>query len=543
MNMRKGLFGTAAVLMLSAASWGATWSQPASSATPYDWNVDANWGGAAFPNGEGADAAIALDVTGSSTLTVNLRQDISVGSLALGDTGTGTDRPVTVGNLTGEAFKLTFDVASGNATLTGQGAGNTISAGVVLADNLAISNSSVLALSGGVSGGGSIVKNGTGTLNLYLSNNFTGGFTLNEGAVAGQNNTMAVFGTGRLTLNGGSIYHSQSNGSSLSNKVTIGGNVSIGGSNTAITFNAGTASDAFVLNAANPVVNWGMTDATKISNINAQISEATAGNGVTFTGSSTNGTNTRVKYSGTVANTYTGTTTVESIRLSLEKTTASHVAIPGNLVIGGHATKQAEVLITQGTGATNAIADTATVTVLAKGTFNLNGKSETVSAVNLTGGKLIGKGTLTAPVTAVGGTIVPGGTGAGTLNIAGALSLDADSVLNFELNGTDMTVGSNVNDLTGGVTDLTLAGTLNVAELGSFAAAKSGDAWRLIDYSGSLSGSGLTLQTAPTLGEGLRFEVDTTTAGQVNLVVVPEPATMTLLVLGGGLALLRRRRA
>lgn len=134
-----------------------------------------------------------------------------------------------------------------------------------------------------------------------------------------------------------------------------------------------------------------------------------------------------------------------------------------------------------------------------------------------------------------GGTLAPGD-GPGTLSIiasgGGGLILNNTSVLAFEL-GTPGIVGSGVNDLIEVDGNLTLDGVLDVTALTGFGSG----AFRLINYTGNLIDNGL-LTGSPLLA------IDTSTPGQVNLLIVPEPSTALLFALGvAGLARIRRRTA
>jgi hypothetical protein len=179
------------------------------------------------------------------------------------------------------------------------------------------------------------------------------------------------------------------------------------------------------------------------------------------------------------------------------------------------------------------------------GAMMVNGALGSGSVV-LNGATLSGAGTIAGAVSSVGGTIAPGNS-PDTLTLSSSLTLDSASVLSFELNGGDITIGSLVNDLITGVTSLTLDGTLNVSETvsGSFLSAQAGDTWRLINYApGNLSDNALELGAMPALPAGLAFALDTETPGEVNLTVtaVPEPASMALVVAGGFLMTIGRRR-
>jgi hypothetical protein len=118
--------------------------------------------------------------------------------------------------------------------------------------------------------------------------------------------------------------------------------------------------------------------------------------------------------------------------------------------------------------------------------------------------------------------------------------------MSYELVGNNTTVGGGINDLTTVGGNLTLDGTLNVAEIGAgtFLSAIAGDKWRIFNYSGSLTDNGLSLGSMPTLSDGLNFQVDTGTSGQVNLLIgaIPEPNVVSLLLAGLGLLMSRRAR-
>jgi fibronectin-binding autotransporter adhesin len=188
------------------------------------------------------------------------------------------------------------------------------------------------------------------------------------------------------------------------------------------------------------------------------------------------------------------------------------------------------------TGATNVQA----------GTLIVNGTLAAGSAVTVaSGATLAGSGTIGGAVSILGGGIVAPGTSPGTLTVANTFALADESVLNFELNAANTTVGGGINDLVTGVTNLTLDGILNITGSGDWTSIADNTVWRLFNYSGTLVDNGLVLGSTPTLAAGQSFQIDTTTSGQVNIIVVPEPSA-AVLGLGGvailGLAARGRRR-
>ena len=69
--------------------------------------------------------------------------------------------------------------------------------------------------------------------------------------------------------------------------------------------------------------------------------------------------------------------------------------------------------------------------------------------------------------------------------------------------------------------NLTLGGTLDLNDAGGLTTG----VYRLVTYNGALTYNGMMIGTTPT---GNPYIVDTNTAGQVNLIVVPLPSTIAI---------------
>jgi fibronectin-binding autotransporter adhesin len=210
-----------------------------------------------------------------------------------------------------------------------------------------------------------------------------------------------------------------------------------------------------------------------------------------------------------------------------------------------------------------AIAGSSGLQKLGVGTLVLSGSNSFSGATDITAGLLAvngsiagaanvaanailgGSGSVGGLVSVAAGGILAPGNSPGTLALSSGLVLDPASILQFELNATDTTVGGGINDLVNVTGDLTLGGTLDVTGIGDFTTALNTSAWRLFNYTGGSFSGSLTLGSTPDLGGGRTFAIDTATPGEVNLVVVPEPSA--LLLAGVGIAaavrLARRRLA
>ena len=111
-----------------------------------------------------------------------------------------------------------------------------------------------------------------------------------------------------------------------------------------------------------------------------------------------------------------------------------------------------------------------------------------------------------------GGILSPGNSGAGTLSV-GSLVLNSGSFSNFDLS-TPGVVGG-VNDLVAVTGNLTLAGTLNIADAGGFGTG----VYRLFNYGGVLSNNVMTIGTVPNGVSPGGLTIQTSVANQINLVV------------------------
>ena len=195
-------------LPLASSAFGQTWV-PATGAG-VAWNDDANWSAVPFPDAIGASASLNNNITGN--VSINLNEDIILGSMILGDS-----TPTTAGSNNFNTFtintgtpggSLIFDVTgTGTATLTRQQVGtnsttynntvDVINASVVLNDNLKVDigpnnfNGGITFQTGVISGAGGIIRSATAStgansfLRLYnTSNTYTGDTVVENGILA-----------------------------------------------------------------------------------------------------------------------------------------------------------------------------------------------------------------------------------------------------------------------------------------------------------------------------------------------------------------------
>jgi MYXO-CTERM domain-containing protein len=395
----------------------------------------ANWG--ANQGSAGLDAAFAdvdtatfdnTALTAGSSATVTLDGAApSLKSIAFNTTGGG----YTLATGTGGA--LTFAADAGSASLTATAGTHTVSVGATLASNLAVAVAAdSLAVTGVLTGTGSLAKSGAGLLTLSGANTFSGGATVDAGTLALGH--ASALGTAAATVNGGTL---DLGGFTVTNAVTLTGGVLSNGtlSNSTLAVAAGTVS--------------------------ANLAGSTA---VTKTGT---GTATLA-----VANTYTGATAVSNGTLALGDvaalgTSTVTVAAGATLDLAGLNATGATLLLDGGTIA-NASAYTGSVgfaaVITSFGVADLTSLDANV-AVRVAAGQTLDTDTLPRAIDFRGGSLANLGTYAGVLNVKGALDAAATGLS---------------------------AGTINLTSTGSIALGNTASTKTINYQGGALSGANYT---------------------------------------------------
>jgi fibronectin-binding autotransporter adhesin len=324
------------------------------------WATNNNWDPTIVPN-VGAD--ILFDNTHvTSAQTINVGANRTVRSLSF-------DTPY---NYTLNNNTLVFDnqgVASFSGIAVSQTHGastNTVNSALVMNNAIHIRNNSTgtlaingtidtnghtltldgtgtaTVIAGVVSDTGAVVKNDSGTVTLSAANTYSGGTTVNNGTLAIGHNT--GFGTGTVTLAGGSIASTGTN--TIANAVNLNASGGISGLTLSNTL---TQTGSNTLTLANSTLGnvalGGGTLTTKVDSGTSAITGVIANGGLTKTGAGT------LTLGG--ANTYTGDTTVTEGTVTL--------------------------------GAANRIADGSSLN-LSGGTLNLNTHSEQVNNLTFSNG-------------------------------------------------------------------------------------------------------------------------------------------------------------
>ncbi|MDM0116921.1 autotransporter outer membrane beta-barrel domain-containing protein [Variovorax sp. J22R133] len=399
-------------------------------------------------------AGTAWTLSGAVTTTGTTAAATSIQRGTLTMTGALTNRGAGGGTTiaSGAALKI------GNGGTTGSVVGNVIDDGT-----LAFNRSNTLDFSGVISGSGAVSQNGTGTTVLTGTNTYTGGTTISAGILQLGNGGTSGSIVGNVTNNAALTFN-------RADALTFGGVVSGTGSLT----QAGTGT--LTLTGANSYAGI-----TTISAGTVQI--GAGGTSGTITGNIVD--NGALVYGRSDARTYGGV---------ISGTGTVTQAGNGILTLSGSNTY---------TGLTSVNA----------GVLAVNGTVAGSAQIN-TGATLRGTGTVAGQVNVADGGHLSPGNSPGTFNV-GTLVLNPASQIDYEL-GLPGQVGATQNDLTNVAVNLTLDGTLNLANLGGM----SPGTYRVFNYSGTLTDNGLAVTgSLPARFVSSDFLVDTATPGQVNLIV------------------------
>jgi autotransporter-associated beta strand protein len=480
-------------------------------------------------------AAGRLVFNRSDTLSVN---NLITGAGGITQAGTGTTILLRTNTYTGSTIISGGTLQMGTNGIFGS-LGNTSSVvnngSLVFNRNGSETDGRIIAAT--ISGTGTVTQAGSGTIWLTGTNTYTGATTIATGILSlGRATANGDLGASSHVVNNGTLQIDRTTDLTLTQSISgTGALLKLGAATTTLTGNNTYAGLTSITAGTLRIGNGGSsgtlgTGATLIgagARLTFERNDVhTAGNTITGAGALVQAGAGTTVLSGDVS--HTGGTTINAgtLRIGAGGTTGSlgggvlnHGVLAfdraGSLTYGGAITGTGAVL-KEGTGSvvfTGAHTYSGATAVNA-GTLLINGSLTNTAVTVNAGGTLGGTGVVAGPVTiAADGTIAPGAS-PGTLTV-GSLVLSPGSLLAYEL-GTPNVVGG-PNDLIVVTGDLTLGGTLHVADVGSFASLPG--SYRLIDYGGTLTGtaSDLRIGTAPGYAAGDAI-VQTVVAGQVNLI-------------------------
>jgi fibronectin-binding autotransporter adhesin len=385
---------------------------------------------------------------------------------------------------------------------------------------------------GVITGAGTLVKSGGGTLTLSAAHTYSGGTYLNGGTLATSTEAaMAGIGTGPIIFQGGTLQQLDSSASYSSanypiqvpagqtgtlrcdSRIDLSGTLTGSGlfnvhvpqfrfkylgdwSAFAGTINITTDADGGLFRIANPN---GLPNATL-----SLTSKSTALSFLNYSHSLPIGCLSGVAGSFLSGSTPDNNNPPANTIVTWQIGGKNIDSVFAGVIQNGNGTSKTAIQKTGTASLTLAGANSYTgITTVTSGKLVVTGSLANTPTTIAATGTLGGTGSIAGAVTC-NGALAPGSS-VGTLTLTNGLTLAPSSVLNFELGTTSDRV-----DVTG---NLTIAGTLHIVPANGFAAGN----YTLISYTGVLTDDdGLQIGNIPT---GYEATINTATPGQVRLIV------------------------
>lgn len=457
------------------------------------------------------DGGVVTNNSGSPTLQVASAFDVRSGEVHSALAGAGKALIKTTPGTVLLAANNTFSggVLIGAGTLQ---IGNGSTAGTPGASGILITNhgqlffnrgsGSTLTVSGAISGSGSVVKTGPGTVALNGANSYTGFTAISNGVVNISSSSTLGDGTGTLILAGGSLNTTANRSAGtapVSNPIHI-----VADSAVTTSSSAGTVE----LNLATSTIT-GTTGTLTFRNDGAN--DATDSFEPRFSGGFT------FSQPIVIDNGPVGLT-----RLNSFNTNGTTQTFDG-AISGSGSFRKSVASGSAGVTMLNAKNSYSGATVVNDGTLFVNGELGTNVVTVASGATLGGAGIIHGAVQVQSGGALSPGTSFGTLTISNSLVLAAGSKTMMEINAS-----TSSSDRVTGLSSVSFEGTLQLTITGNLVA---GQAFQLFDadsYSGSFSAI-----TPAVPGEGLAWNTNSLALGGVLTVVSTnsvQPPAITNLV-------------
>ena len=407
---------TTGVFSLPAHAQTQTWNVTEAIGS-FNWNEDVNWTPGPWPNGAGIIANVNNDITTPMEIRIPGGDGATVGVLNLGDASTppppgdpnpNPDQKFTIGTLGGGAGTFIFDNGANDAQLNAtkqiDPAGNTLTQFDQLGTNLTLNSNLVITANGpttgsivqirgkisdGINGPKGIIMNGPNNVELRSGgedNTYTGLTVVNGGRFRLMSGSSATLIAGDIEINANAtVQDGFGNGNCIADTSMItlnagfynpgGGSDTIGGlQGPSGEAGGGAGTISFGANNLDAVFNGRFTSSTSWTKV---------GTGVQTLGGSAN----NVQSSGT------RNFRVHGGRVDLNKDAGFTAIAQTNVFIGdgtqaGETRPEVRLLQSQQIGVTAASSGAAaetTVMTLNSGILNLNGNSETVGTMAVSG--------------------------------------------------------------------------------------------------------------------------------------------------------------